>query len=207
MHPTAIFTNHSKEEALAFAASYPFAMLAVNAQQGPITALVPLVYDSASAHFLGHVARPNPFWQTAQKAGKATAVFRGVDAYVSPSSYPSKAEHHKAVPTWNYTALEVRGDITIETSADMMQDYLTPLTDVMESERDVPWKITDAPESYIAKLSNAIVGLRLSADAFHFVEKLSQNKSDEDRAGVIADLQRSKRPSDTWVAAVMQARS
>lgn len=207
MHPTAIFTNESKEQALAFAAAYPFAMLAVNAEQGPITALVPLVYNIKTAQFLGHVARANPFWQAAQKAGKAVAVFRGVDAYVSPSSYPSKAEHHKAVPTWNYTALEVRGDIKADANARSMEPYLAPLTDVMESQRETPWKITDAPEDYIAKLSKAIVGLRLSAEDFHFVEKLSQNKSHADRAGVIADLQRSKRASDNSVAAAMQARN
>ncbi len=206
MHPTPIFTNSDKGQALAFAAEFPFAMLAVNGEDGPVTALVPLVYDEAREQFLGHVAKANPFWKAAQTAGKVVVIFRGPDAYISPSSYPSKAEHHKAVPTWNYMAVEIRGEITVQTQADKMRDYLEPLTDEMESHRDLPWKISDAPEDYIAKLSNAIVGFSMSIKSLHFVEKLSQNKSEQDRAGVVAALENSALPTDVAVASVMKAR-
>lgn len=206
MHPTPIFTNSDKGQALAFAAEFPFAMLAVNGEDGPVTALVPLVYDEAREQFLGHVAKANPFWKAAQSGSKAVAVFRGADAYVSPSAYPSKAEHDKAVPTWNYMALEIRGEITVQTQANKMRDYLEPLTDKMESHRDIPWKISDAPEDYIAKLSNAIVGFSLSVKCIHFVEKLSQNKSEQDRAGVIQALDASSHANANTIAAKMKAR-
>jgi len=206
MHPTPLFTNTDKGQALAFAADYPFATLAVNGEEGPVTALVPLVYDTEREQFLGHVAKANPFWKAAQLAGKAAAIFHGPDAYISPSSYPSKAEHHKAVPTWNYMAVEIRGEITVQTQAQNMSEYLEPLTDKMENRRDIPWKISDAPEDYIAKLSNAIVGFSLSVEGVHFVEKLSQNKTEQDRAGVIHALENSKSPTDVAVATVMKAR-
>lgn len=204
MHPTPIFTNHDKGQALSFAADYPFATLAVNGELGPVTALVPLVFDEAREVFIGHVAKANPFWKAAQSSGKAVAVFRGPDAYVSPSAYPSKADHHKAVPTWNYMAVEIRGEIFVETDAGKMADYLMPLTTRMESHREVPWKMSDAPADYMAKLSNAIVGFSLSVDAIHFVEKLSQNKSEADRAGVIADLNKSQDSVTREVAARME---
>ena len=206
MHPTPIFTNHDKGQALAFAADFPFAMLAVNGEEGPVTALVPLTLNEAGDAFLGHVAKANPFWEAAQAAGKGVAVFRGPDAYVSPSSYPSKADHHKAVPTWNYMAVEIRGQITVQTQADKMGDYLEPLTEKMESHRELPWKISDAPDDYIAKLSSAIIGFSLSVDDLHFVEKLSQNKSEHDREGVITSLEKSAMITDAALAAVMKAR-
>lgn len=206
MHPTPIFTNSDKGQALAFAADFPFAMLAVNGEEGPVTALVPLVYDAAREQFLGHVAKANPFWEAAQTAEKSVAIFHGPDAYISPSSYPSKAEHHKAVPTWNYMALEIRGDISVQTQAENMREYLEPLTDKMESHRDLPWKISDAPADYIAKLSNAIVGFSLSIANITFVEKLSQNKSEQDREGVIQALKNSDSPTDLTIASMMKAR-
>jgi len=134
MHPTPIFTNDDRGQALSFAASYPFATLAVNGETGPVTALVPLTLTQEGDTFLGHVAKANPFWKAAQKAGQAVAVFRGPD--------------------------------------------LKSLTARMESHRDLPWKMSDAPADYMVKLSNAIVGFSLSVEAFHFVEKLSQNKSE-----------------------------
>jgi len=170
MHPTPIFTNDDRGQALSFAASYPFATLAVNGEAGPVTALVPLVYDAKREHFIGHVAKANSFWKAAQKSGQAVAVFRGPDA------------------------------------AENMRDYLEPLTDKMESHRDVPWAMSDAPEDYIAKLSAAIVGFSLRIDDITFVEKLSQNKTERDRAGVIHALENSKLSTDVAVASVMKAR-
>lgn len=205
MHPTPVFTNTDKGQALAFAARFPFAVLAVNGEQGPVTALVPLVFDIESGRFLGHVAKANPFWKAAQIVGKTVAIFRGPDAYISPSSYPSKADHHKAVPTWNYMAVEIRGDITVETDAGTMRHYLEPLTDKMENRRDIPWKMSDAPADYIAKLSNAIIGFSISVNDIHFVEKLSQNKSDADRQGVMDDLTQSTNQGAQALANQMKA--
>ena len=88
MHPAATFRVAEKAEALAFIEAHPFATLAVNGADGPVTALVPLVIDSSGQDLLGHVARTNPFWQSAQMSEhKAVAVFQGADAYVSSSNY------------------------------------------------------------------------------------------------------------------------
>ena len=143
--------------------------MAVNGEQGPITAMVPLVIADDSLILLGHVARKNRFWEAAKQGGsKAVAVFRGGDAYVSPSNYPSKAEHERVVPTWNYMAVEIRGDIEFETRPGAMLPYITALTDKMESHRELPWQVSDAPDDYIAKLSRAIVGFKLTIEAVSY---------------------------------------
>jgi len=205
MHPTPTFQYDDKAAALAFVAAYPFATMAVNGEQGPVTALVPLVVDAKGETLLGHVARANPFWKAAQQdGGKAIAVFRGADAYISPSNYPSKKEHGKAVPTWNYIAVEIRGEIRIETQSDAMMPYLTALTDKMESHRELPWQVSDAPEDYIAKLSRGIVGFSIEIDDITYVRKLSQNKSAEDKQGVLAGLQTSQKYEERLIAQEMK---
>ena len=205
MHPTPAFQNEDRAEALTFVAAHPFASLAVNGEQGPVTALVPLVIDADGKALLGHVARMNPFWIAAQENGtKAVAVFRGADAYISPSSYASKKEHGRAVPTWNYLAVEIRGLIRIETEPEAMMPYITALTDKMESHRELPWQVSDAPEEYIQKLSRGIVGFRLEINDITYVRKLSQNKSTEDKKGVVADLGQSENHDDRLIAQEMK---
>lgn len=205
MYPIKAFHNPDRDDALAFIAAHPFATLAVNGEQGPVMALAPLVLDNTGQTLLGHVARINPFWGAAQIAGtKAVAVFRGADAYVSPSFYPSKQENDKFVPTWNYLAVEIRGEITIETRADAMMPYLLALTDKMESHREQPWQISDAPADYIAKLSRGIIGLRLNVDGVTFVKKMSQDKSVIDKQGVVQSLETSSNALERAMAMEMK---
>jgi len=205
MHTTPVFRYDDRAQALAFVATHPFATVAVNGEQGPVTALVPLVIDDEGQSLLGHVARANPFWKAAQQSdNKAVAVFHGADAYISPTSYPSKKEHGKAVPTWNYMAVEIRGQLSVETKTDAMLPYITALTDKMESHRDLPWQVSDAPDDYIAKLSHAIVGFSLDIGDITYVRKLSQNKSADDKQGVITSLKMSDKYEERLIAQAMK---
>lgn len=207
MHVPPAFRNSNTAKALAFAREFPFAALVVNGEHVPVTALVPLVYDAKTGVFLGHVARINPFWKAALATGRAAAIFRGPDAYVTPSSYLSKARHHKAVPTWNYRALEIRGKISVEIEPEKMERYLSPLTEEMESRRAEPWSLSEAPKAYLSQLSRAIVGFSLSPDSSEFIEKLSQNKSEADQQGVIRALELSGGANDMAIAAAMRGRA
>jgi len=201
--PTPIFRSGDRQAGLEFMAAYPFAMIAVNGASGPVLAMVPLVINSERTHILGHVARANPFWKAAQSESAAMAVFRGPDAYVSPAYYPSKQQHGRVVPTWNYMALELRGQITLETRPDFMLPFIKALTDKMENHREVPWEVSDAPADYIAKLSRAIIGFSISIDEIHYIKKLSQNKSVADTSGVRAAFQISENPQERILAEKM----
>lgn len=208
MHPTATFHADVDDNAIAFIDSHPFATMAVNADNGPLVALVPLAlaYDEAGEadRLMGHVARHNPFWQAAADGPvPAAAVFHGPDAYVSPSVYPSKQVDGRVVPTWNYIALEVRGQLTVETEADAIRPYLDAITDKMEAQRAAPWQVSDAPEDYIDRLSRGIVGFELTLDEIKYVRKLSQNKSDNDHNGVHESLATSQDPSAQLLASEM----
>lgn len=192
------------DRSLTFMSENPFAVLAVNGELGPLTALVPLVIDENGTGLLGHVAKANPFWEWAHKSGRAAALFQSADAYVSPSYYVSKRKNWKAVPTWNYIALEVRGAIEVETDRVKMSPYLEALTHKMESHREDPWEISDAPQDYIAKLSQNIVGFRMGIDQITHVRKLSQNKSAEDRAGVINAFEQEQKSGAQILASEMR---
>ena len=188
MHPSSIFHTDA-DAARAIIAQSPLATVAANGSDGPVVAIVPLVWREDQSKLIGHVARTNAFWEALQdQTPIVTAVFRSDDAYVSASAYPSKAEHGKVVPTWNYIAAEARGELTFRTELSAIRESVAALSDQMEAEREMPWAITDAPDAYIDKLANAIVAFEIRVSGLKGVRKLSQNKNETDRAGVMSDL-------------------
>ena len=130
----------------------------------------------------GHVARANPVWKAGE--GEALAIFLGPHAYVSPSWYPSKAETGKAVPTWNYITMHARGRIRWIQDADWLRAHVTALSNAHESPRPEPWKVGDAPESFIDALLRAIVGFELEITQLDGKYKLTQNRDTADREAV-----------------------
>ena len=150
----------------------------------------------------GHLARANPQWKLPPR-GDAVALFTGPDAYVSPSWYPTKLEHGKAVPTWNYVAVHAHGPAEFFEDPDRLLGVVTRLTDLHERSRAEPWAVTDAPEAFVRGQLRGIVGLRMPITRIKGKRKMSQNRSATDRAGVAAGLAESDRASDRAVAALI----
>lgn len=188
MHPSSVF--HTDEQvARTIVRDNPLATIAVNGLEGPIVAVVPLVWSENGSKLLGHVAKSNAFWnERSEGAAIVSAIFHAGDGYVSASAYPSKSEHGRVVPTWNYIAAEARGNLTFKTGLQDVRASVAVLSDQMEATRSAPWSVDDAPDDYIDKLVHAIVAFEITVTSLKGVRKLSQNKSESDRAGVVADL-------------------
>jgi transcriptional regulator len=134
----------------------------------------------------GHVARNNPQWKLPAR-GEALVIVRGPDAYISPTFYATKAEHGRVVPTWNYVTAHVYGEFVVHDDAEWTESVVRRLTQKHEA-GDHPWSVDDAPRAYVAGQLRAIVGVELVISRIEAKAKLSQNRSDEDIAGVIAGL-------------------
>jgi transcriptional regulator len=137
---------------------------------------------------VGHLARANPHWKALREAGRAIAIFPGPQGYISPNSYPSKAEHHRVVPTWNYEAVHAEGTIEIVEDAARLRQIVAALTDHHEAGGAVPWSVDDAPAEFVAAQLKAIVGVVLTVETLAGKRKLSQNRDGADREGAIAGL-------------------
>ena len=185
-----------------------FASLTTTGPEGPLVSHLPVFLDTGIAP-LGqlrcHVARANPQWRDSDLTKPALAVFMGPDAYVSPSWYPSKSEHGKAVPTWNYVAICARGRLEIITDRDALLAHVGELSNRHEAAFPEPWRVDDAPADYIEKQLRAIVGFRFTIEALEGKLKLSQNRAEADRASVAAALSASADQSARDVGAMMAA--
>lgn len=136
----------------------------------------------------GHVARNNPVWRSVQSGDEVLVVFRAEDAYISPSSYPSKQETHKVVPTWNYSVVHAHGRITIHDDEKHVRSVVARLTRKHEAGQPMPWKMTDAPADHIDALLKAIVGIEVEIERLVGKFKLSQNRDERDRIGAATAL-------------------
>lgn len=192
MHSSSIF--HTDEQiAHAIIDQNPLATLAANGTDGPVVAIVPVIWDEDQGVLIGHVAKSNAFWRTLKNSRPSiSAVFSAEQAYVSASAYPSKIEHGRVVPTWNYIAAEARGQLRFRPDPGAILASVSLLSDKMEADRERPWSVSDAPDAYIDQLLNAIVAFEITVTSLRGVKKLSQNKSKQDRGGVMNDL--SNRP-------------
>ena len=153
---------------------------------------------------VGHVARNNPHWR---RTGESLAIVRGPDAYISPSWYPSKAEHGRVVPTWNYLTLHVYGELVAHESSEWLRQLVTRLTEVHEAAVGSSWRPTDAPADYLTGQLRAIVGVELRISRIEAKAKLSQNRSEADQASVIEALEAGAQAQPpAGVAALMRER-
>ena len=118
----------------------------------------------------------------------ALLIVQGPDTYISPSWYPSKAETHRVVPTWNYVIVQVHGSVRLIEDAERLRQIVTELTDSHEAGRDQPWAVSDAPDEFVDAQLRAIVGLEIIVDRILGKAKLSQNRSQPDRAAVTTVL-------------------
>jgi len=195
MYLPAHFAESRPEVLATLVRSHPFGLLVTQSGDGGVDAnSIPFVLDPGSPGTLGvlrgHVARANPLWQTARGDVDSLVVFQGPQGYVSPAWYPSKAEHGKVVPTWNYVMVQARGKLRAIDDADWLRGFVTRLTERHEGGRDAPWAVSDAPADYVATMLRAIVGIEITLTSLTGKWKVSQNRPAADRAGVVAGLAR-----------------
>ena len=110
------------------------------------------------------------------------------------------------MPTWNYTAVHFTGQVTFRKDTDWLLDIVTRLTERHEAGRTDRWWVGDAPEKYIAGQLRAIVGVEFEIARIDAKDKLSQNRTDQDRVNVIAALRQEPGPGAHEIADLMAQR-
>ncbi len=182
-----------------FLAQHPLATLVATTSQGLTAHHLPLrsqLTGADSGVLRGHIARANTLWRELAAGAPVLAIFTGPDAYVSPAWYPSRREHGKVVPTWNYSAVHIGGSIRFIQDASWLRALVTQLTDTYEEGRAERWRVSDAPADYLESMLAAIVGFEITVTRVVGKFKGSQNRSAADRAEVAAALRSEGRDAD-----------
>ncbi|WP_328504588.1 FMN-binding negative transcriptional regulator [Streptomyces sp. NBC_00457] len=176
-------------------------------EQGLLATLLPFDYDPDTGEhgaLIGHMARGNDQWKRPVR-GEAMVIVRGPEAYITPSWYATKAEHHRVVPTWNYMTAHVYGQLVVHDDPAWIEAQIRRLTDRHEAGSAEPWSIDQAPAKFVERQLRAIVGVELAISRIEAKFKLSQNQPQENVEGVIAGLETRGHTGDATVAAAVRA--
>lgn len=188
MYSPSLFREDRLEVLHAFMRSHPLGLLISHGSTGLLANLLPFVLktgDSERGVLQAHMARANPQWRELDEQA-VLVVFRGPDAYVSPSLYATKRETGKVVPTWNYAMVQARGNAKLRDHPDWLTLQLNALTTGREANRPHPWAVTDAPTDYVDAQKKAIVGLEIEIAVLEGKWKVSQNQPEANRRSVVA---------------------
>jgi transcriptional regulator len=167
---------------------------------------IPFLLDPTRGEYgtlVGHVARANRVWQSFSTTINSVVIFQGAESYITPSWYPSKHAHGKAVPTWNYVVVHAHGLPRVIEDREWLLAHINQLTDVHEADQALPWKVSDAPQDFIDRLLQAIVGIEIPITKLVGKWKVSQNRPELDKLGVVAGLLSKNEAQATAMAALV----
>lgn len=183
------FQEIDQAEIAAIIGGAPLACIVAQTAEGLIANHVPLL-AAPDGSLIGHVALANDMHWLIADGQDVLAIFRGDDAYVSPNFYPSKPEHHRHVPTWNYQVVHVYGGISFRHDTQAKRAAVGLLTRTHERRVNGAnaWRMADAPADYLEQMLGNIVAFRIDVKRTLAKSKLSQNREARDYQGAISGL-------------------
>jgi transcriptional regulator len=192
MYTPSHFVNQDLGELHAMMRRHPFALLVSHHGGKSHLTHLPFHLDAArgaQGTLEAHLGAMNPHCAAIAAGAPSTVVFQGPDAYVSPRWYVDPA---KNVPTWNYVAIHVHGTPRPVTESARLLQMIGRLTDEHEAYIEKPWSIREAGV-HAEQLAKHILGFDLPIETLEGKYKLSQNRSDGDRAGVLREFAKLER--------------
>ena len=158
---------------------------------------IPLHFDKDRKWAYGHLAKVNELaakWVLEESKNDALFIINGPSAYISSSWYATEE-----VPTYNYTAIQVKGSRRLRNRAET-DDDLKRLVDYYEQKEPKGLTYdTYSPKTLLQ--SKGVVGFSLEIKSIRAIEKLSQNRK-EDQESIIKQLE-SRCPEAQRVAELM----
>lgn len=191
------FKEDNFETIQAFIKEQPQATVIAQTATGLEACHIPMYWQDDGSEFgclYGHITKINALNDSDNLSAPWLIIFQDSGHYISPNWYPSKAVTHKEVPTWNYRSVHISGNVSLLTEPQQLIAILSRQTADFEASQPNPWSLNDAPENYIQAMCRAIVGIRINITDVQAQFKLSQNKTDADRAGVVIGLKRLSAP-------------
>ena len=188
--------------------THPLGLLITAGPGGLLANLFPFLLDSDGSDqgtLRLHLARANPQWRELETVEECLVVFQGPQDYVTPSWYATKRETGKVVPTWNYATVHAWGRPRVVDDDAWLRRQIEDLTASRENLRATPWQVDDAPADFVAAQMRGIVGVEIAVTRIEGKWKMSQNRPEADRAGVIAGFREAGDAGEA-IAAIIEER-
>jgi len=199
MYSPKAFKIEDETELFEFIEQWSFADLITTNEGELFVNHVSFVFDKSQNKLYRYLAVNNPQCTLLEKADDLTVVFKGANSYISPSWYISQ----DMVPTWNFEAVHISGKAKLVDN-DGLFTILKKLTEKHEEQFENRWKMDKVSQPKLDVMLKMIVGFEIEVNSIKGKSKLSQNRSREDRLGVIAGLRTQKDTMSQSIADKME---
>jgi transcriptional regulator len=203
--------RHNEEKRVsvmhALIVSRPLGTLVTLGASGLFASHIPMILEDDGSQFgvlKGHISRANTQWRDFVPTVDALAIFAGHQHYITPTWYPGTYEHGKEVPTWNYVVVHAYGPLKVIEDEQWLLTNVEKLTSIHEAGSPVPWRVSDAPVDFIKSQLRGIVGLELPIHKLEGKWKVSQNRTEQERDGVIEGLAKLNTPESLAMKALVE---
>lgn len=184
MHANPAFRTESAAVNLAFARQRGFGTLALNGAEGPMLSHVPFVLSADGTIAELHLVRSNPIARAVTEPTPAVIAVAGPDGYVSPDWYGMPDQ----VPTWNYVAVHLRGQLA-PADPDALRGHLDTVSAAFETRLPkTPWTTAKMTPEALDRMMRQILPFRFAVADVSGTWKLNQNKTDAARLGAAASI-------------------
>ncbi|WP_333663958.1 FMN-binding negative transcriptional regulator [Acinetobacter sp.] len=194
MYLPEIFEEKNPQHLYQLIQNYPFATLISHSPNGLEANHFPFKLlrdeENNTAILVAHIAKNNAMHKHIQNGSEVLVIFQGEQGYISPNWYPSKQQHHRHVPTWNYQVVHIKGKIYFSEDEKSLRGILARLTRTHEATQAIPWKMSDAPEDYITEQLQHIVAIEIHITEMTGKFKMSQNRDKVDALGIVEGLEK-----------------
>jgi len=184
------FEEVREREILKIIENFPLAVIVCDNDGDLIANHIPLFRHNQNS-YLGHIAKANQLHNIFPNGVDALAIFSSENSYVSPNWYPTKAETHRHVPTWNYQVVHMKGRLSFDYSNKSKLRVVGSLTKLYERLHfgDEGWKMSDAPKDFMGQMLDSIVAFQFDVESVIAKSKLSQNRELKDFNSVKRNMQ------------------
>ncbi len=202
MYIPSYYRNENFDELFAFMQAHSFAIFASNGEGIPFITHLPFTVEKTDSglRLLSHLAAANPQAKALAQTQEALVVFSGPHAYISPTHYEKKQN----VPTWNYIAVHVRGNVKILHGKEQKRMVLEHMIHTYEPAYRTQWQSLE--EKYIDGMIGAIVAFEIAVTQVDGKYKLSQNKTETERKNIVQALSHHTDPQANALAHIMNSR-
>jgi transcriptional regulator len=145
---------------------------------------IPLELDTAGNFLTGHISAANPQAKHFSADQEVLCVFQGPHAYISSSWYD-----HENVPTWNYIAVHVYGNLQIISGEEVLSSLKT-LVDKYEQGSEHPVSVEGLSGKYLSSSLRGIVAFKIHITSVEASYKLSQNRDEKNHSNIILQLEK-----------------
>lgn len=183
MYPPKHHQEYSKEKMIAVVEQYPLGMLVSVLDEKPLITHIPVIYNRKTEKLVAHIDRNNPQVASLQNGSEVTMVFKGCDAYISPSIYTTSQ-----LPTWNYIIVHLIGKIAVINNPEAVKKTLIDMTSFLEGAEQKYILQPDNPR--MDALLNYIHTFEIEITHWEGKFKLSQDKNPQDFENAKEELKR-----------------